>query len=218
MKWLRNMCVYSLVSLNMLLIALESRAFSLGYYVRAFQKYQIQEVTKLSMEQLTQIGSALIMYLLRGDNQILEPYFSQREILHMVDVYHLFRVVYILQGISLVVVILDGVYLVKKKLVMRQLSDLKKWLCLHYLLLGIGGFLYTQTDFTYVFYQFHELFFTNDLWLMNPETDLMIQMLPQGFFAQMATEIVLVWSGLILLIQLGIILWERQRIEKATRA
>ena len=36
---------------------------------------------------------------------------------------------------------------------------------------------------------FHEIFFTNDLWLFDPAEDYMIRMLPEGFFYDMALRI-----------------------------
>jgi len=44
-------------------------------------------------------------------------------------------------------------------------------------------------DFTSAFIKFHEMFFSNDLWLLNPMTDRLIQMLPEGFFLDMALSI-----------------------------
>ena len=41
-------------------------------------------------------------------------------------------------------------------------------------------------DFDGVFRRFHGLLFSNDLWLLNPETDLMIRMLPEQFFMSVA--------------------------------
>lgn len=35
-----------------------------------------------------------------------------------------------------------------------------------------------------LFVQMHEMLFTNDLWLMNPETDIIIRMMPQPLFEQ----------------------------------
>ena len=34
----------------------------------------------------------------------------------------------------------------------------------------------------------HELLFSNDLWLMNPETDVLIRMMPQALFERAAAE------------------------------
>lgn len=56
------------------------------------------------------------------------------------------------------------------------------------LFLGLAGLLALACalDFNRAFLAFHHLFFTNDLWLLNPATDLMIRLLPETFFAQVA--------------------------------
>ena len=46
-------------------------------------------------------------------------------------------------------------------------------------------------DFTTCFTVFHEIFFTNDLWIFDPQTDYMIRMLPEGFFFSMARKILI---------------------------
>ena len=42
----------------------------------------------------------------------------------------------------------------------------------------------TAGGFENLFVQMHELIFTNDLWLMNPDTDILIRMMPQPLFEQ----------------------------------
>ena len=50
-------------------------------------------------------------------------------------------------------------------------------------------------DFTRCFTIFHEMFFTNDLWMFDESTDYMIRMLPEGFFSDMVIRIVKVFVG-----------------------
>ena len=42
----------------------------------------------------------------------------------------------------------------------------------------------TAGGFEGLFVQMHEVLFANDLWLMNPETDIIIRMMPQPLFEQ----------------------------------
>ena len=54
-------------------------------------------------------------------------------------------------------------------------------------LAAAGGLAYYfSRDFHKAFTQFHHVFFTNDLWLLDPKTDLLINILPQGFFMDFA--------------------------------
>ena len=74
-----------------------------------------------------------------------------------------------------------------------------------------GGLI--ATDFNKYFVLFHEIFFDNDLWLLDPDTDLMIRMLPEGFFFDMVIRIGVIFIGSLLLLWGAGILW-RQTGEK----
>lgn len=52
-----------------------------------------------------------------------------------------------------------------------------------------GLFVYILSDFNRAFIGFHHLLFDNDLWLLNPESDWIIRLLPEGFFSDMAISI-----------------------------
>jgi integral membrane protein (TIGR01906 family) len=50
-----------------------------------------------------------------------------------------------------------------------------------------------NVDFTKYFTAFHELFFNNDLWLLDPKTDLLIVILQEQFFIDIAVRIFTVY-------------------------
>ena len=52
-------------------------------------------------------------------------------------------------------------------------------------LLGVWGFL----NFPGLFWTFHQVVFPNDLWLLNPQTDLLMALMPIRFFTWYAGEI-----------------------------
>ena len=62
--------------------------------------------------------------------------------------------------------------------------------------------LIVSTNFNKYFTLFHHVFFTNDLWILDPNTDLMIQMLPEAFFSGMALKILLSFIIYLSIIQL----------------
>ena len=45
------------------------------------------------------------------------------------------------------------------------------------------------TDFNKYFIIFHHIFFNNDLWMLNPDTDLLINIVPEPFFMDTAARI-----------------------------
>jgi integral membrane protein (TIGR01906 family) len=67
-------------------------------------------------------------------------------------------------------------------------------------------------NFESFFYQFHLLSFTNDLWLLDPATDYLIMLFPQGFWYDAAIFITLGTTAMALI--LGGSGWWRLRQEK----
>ncbi|MGO1372277.1 MAG: lipoprotein intramolecular transacylase Lit, partial [Senegalia sp. (in: firmicutes)] len=67
-------------------------------------------------------------------------------------------------------------------------------------------------DFNKYFTIFHEILFTNDLWLLNPKTDILIQMLPLDFFYSISIRILTYFIlQLIIIFLLGFILREKEK-------
>ena len=55
-----------------------------------------------------------------------------------------------------------------------------------------------STDFTRYFVIFHHIFFDNNLWILDPRTDLLINIVPEGFFMDTAARIAGVFCGSVL--------------------
>lgn len=183
-----------------LLSILQMYAFNANFYLDRFQEYNISAVTKIDMADLKRITTKLLDYLkdkeenlnmkIRVDGQI-EEVFGQREKQHMEDVKILFDKGFIVKNTSILLTV--GALLVllkqkKKKEILKSffyasVASLSAMLLLLILM---------KVDFFKYFTYFHEIFFTNDLWLLNIETDVLIQMLPLEFFIAISTRVV-VW-------------------------
>lgn len=72
-----------------------------------------------------------------------------------------------------------------------------------------------STDFTKYFVIFHHIFFNNDLWLLDPATDLLINIVPEPFFVDTASYIALVF-GISVAVIFGVSRWWLRR-EKRQR-
>ena len=118
-----------------------------------------------------------------------QDFFNERDRLHMRDVRNLF-----LGGIKV-----GGVCLIVAAAILtmfkKREKDWKRLFCRAYsialgvwLVIGVLLGIAFSIDFTTCFTIFHKLFFTNNLWIFNPETDYMIRMLPEGFFSDMAVS------------------------------
>lgn len=52
-------------------------------------------------------------------------------------------------------------------------------------------------DFDALFVLFHRLSFSNDLWLLNPQTDLLIRLMPLSYFIACAAAVAVGWLALV---------------------
>ena len=57
-----------------------------------------------------------------------------------------------------------------------------------------------STDFTKYFVIFHQIFFDNDLWILDARTDLLINIVPEPFFMDTAARIAMLVAGSVLCI------------------
>ena len=167
------------------------------FYKKEYQRYEVTEDHMMNYligkeEELS------VVTTVEGREQ---DFFNERDRLHMRDVRNLF-----LGGMKVGVICLAVAAVILavlrkreedwKRLYFRTYSiALSAWLVIG-VLLGIAF----RVDFTTCFTIFHKLFFTNNLWVFDPETDYMIRMLPEGFFSDMVIRISEVFGGVLLLI------------------
>lgn len=79
------------------------------------------------------------------------------------------------------------------------------------LLLCLTLVVWGLADFEGLFVRFHQTFFSNDLWLLNPQTDLLIRLMPTQFFVDWAAIIAGLWlTALVLATVIAGILCYRQ--------
>ena len=168
------------IILFILLYSIDFMAKDISYYNNFHNEYKIEEESGLSKEWIESASNSLVEFIKNGDKEVLKNHFNEKEISHMEDVYKLFkldRIVYI----SLFIITL-AVFLYKLfKNDFLFFRYVRKYILLAYIsvlsFLGICSLFFSES-----FIYFHKLFFNNDLWLLDYETDLMIRILPEEFF------------------------------------
>lgn len=118
------------------------------------------------------------------------PMFNQKEIDHMVDVKDLFTGLNSLQMAAYVIFIILIVVLT----ITNRMSSLTNsiYRALGVYLFVIGGIaVYAFIDFSGFWVIFHKVLFSNDLWLLNPNTDRMINMFPEVFFNRLVIRVMI---------------------------
>lgn len=163
-----------------------------GYFEREYAKYGVTETVNMTMKDLLDVTDQMMAYLQgkRDDlhvkttvGGVSREFFNAREIAHMEDVKGLFlNALALRRGCILIMALcLISLFLLK--------TDWKR-IFPQSILIGTGVFFgasallaaVISTDFNKYFIMFHHMFFHNDLWILNPATDLLINIVPEGFF------------------------------------
>lgn len=144
--------------------------------------------------------------------------FNAREIQHMEDCQRLFDLLRTLRlSLALAALILISMVLGWKEKPARRVGIAPMWIASLILIVPLAIFgVWAAIDFNSAFNFFHRLLFTNDLWLLNPETDLLIRICPSSMFASMGLRIAL-RAAVILLgvpLLLTILKWISDRVRK----
>lgn len=183
--------IYGIVfAVLLVLSSLTLSIFSVSYDASYFHEFQVQNdiprSTGRSQEELDAISRDTIVYLQTGETHLMRHY-SDRAQAHMVDVFGLFDLSRIIAFVSTA----GAGFLLFSDLKKRR-EGMVKGALLGFgvlLVLFLGIVLFGAWQWNTLFTRFHEIFFANDLWLLDPRTDLMIQMMPTPFFVGMAMEI-----------------------------
>lgn len=182
------------VGLMLLLTNVRVAATSTAVYEYSFSRYEAVAVTGVSRPELDRAAREIVAYFGSGHRADLaidvtvdgrtEPLFNRREVLHMRDVRELFQLVFQVQQfvIAFVALYVAGV-------VSRYRSAAVDYLARRAVIAGVGMVVALAlaaaallVGFQWLFTQFHLISFANDLWMLDPRTDRLIQMFPLGFW------------------------------------
>lgn len=197
--------------------------FNMSFYQEQFVKYQVAQEIGVNDADLNKSMKTVLDYLedKRADitvevtiNGSVETMFNEREMLHMEDVKTLYqnavKVAY--AGVISLLIIIWSIIDDRKKKKYTFIFSLKQGLLIAGFIIAAIG-IYAVADFNRFWIQFHQLFFSNDLWLLNPATDNMILMLPEGLFNALVFRIVLSIAGVVVVFAGGLFILERKKVE-----
>ncbi len=189
-----------------LCLSLQLFAFSMPFYKYEYNKLDVARSINISPDSLLSVTSHMLDYL-RGKEENLNirvvvggqerEFFNEREIAHMVDVKDLFiigiKARNTLVGLLFATFILLAL-LNNKKIVFAVYRNVLSGFIIAVAALTV----IVSINFDRAFRIFHKIFFTNDLWILDPNTDLLINIVPLNFFIDIATYILAVFTFLIL--------------------
>jgi len=198
------------------------------WFVSECEKYGCLEQVGISRADMSQVTVEMFEYLRGNVDSIRETkatingqedinYFNEKECLHMEDCRKLFSAGYALRRICiyvciamlilLVVMFRENISAVLHSLAVGMISGAAGMT----VILGIVATM-VAGDFYKYFTMFHEIFFDNDLWILDETTDRLLMVMPEQYFIDCVTRIGLIFFGfLVLLIVLSVV---RLRYEK----
>ena len=164
-----------------------------GLYQQGFEDYNISLRSGISQVDLRSVGAEIRRYFNSSEEPLSvrtrvygeeRDLFNPREVTHMRDVKGLIQKVYLvmqLAGAILVAGIIGGIiwYRGSSPDKLAMLFHWGGWLTLA-LVMGVG--LLALTGFDALFLKFHQISFSNDFWLLDPRTDYLLILFPQGFW------------------------------------
>lgn len=191
----------AVVPIILLLTDVQLVAYDRDYYKVEYAKYNVPDSIGMSLDNLMDSTEKLLLYLdnkrdnldFKGDFiKGEEEFFSQRDKHHMVDVKGLFAKGRYVRDISFVYALIIIFFMFWKKPAKNQLRRL---VCYGIAIAAAGIVpvllivVLMSIDFYKYFTIFHKIFFTNDLWLLDPAVDRLVNIFPQEFFTDMAFSI-----------------------------
>lgn len=190
-----------------------------------FLQYADPEITGVDVREYPGLAEKITAYLTGGVNSIqttlsvhgqVKEAFSEKELLHMQDVRNLFTLCHsIFLLCAAISVLMLALSFIRFRSILSVLAGSYIRVSLFIAAVGAALAVWAVIDFHSLFTLFHHVFFTNDLWLLNPKQDLLLQLMPTAFFADYAARIGLWWLLGAALIFLAALLYLKRRKRQA---
>lgn len=165
--------------------------FDINFYKNFYQKENLADYINTSSDNLINNTQNLLNYLNKKE-QLNTDWFSEKDILHMVDVQNLYTFSHNIMIYCLLTLIISTIIII---LILRGKSLLyitkifNKVLLLFIVLVG-GLSAVIAYNFNSFWIKFHTTLFSNDLWLLSPSESNLIKMVPEEFFISLITKII----------------------------
>lgn len=166
--------------------------FNLDFYKNFYLRENLAPSINTTDDELINNTTNLLEYL-TNKAELNTTWFSEKDILHMKDVRTLYNVSFNLMIFFIIIFILSTILiaLVYKNYTMFYITKTfnKALLAFIILIIVLAGII--SYNFNSFWIKFHQLLFSNDLWLLSPDESNLIKMVPEEFFISLITTIIL---------------------------
>ena len=166
--------------------------FDINFYKNFYQKENLASSIGTSSDNLINNTQNLLNYLNKKE-QLNTDWFSEKDILHMVDVQNLYTFSHNIMIYCLLTLIISTIIIIlilRGKSLVYITKIFNKVLLLFIVLVG-GLSVVIAYNFNSFWIKFHTTLFSNDLWLLSPSESNLIKMVPEEFFISLITKIII---------------------------
>jgi integral membrane protein (TIGR01906 family) len=188
---------------------IQAFSFDRDFYAEEYEKYDTAEYVGVSGGELEAATDVLLSYIQDGRDDIdleatvggqARQYYNEREKAHMVDVKALYQsaVSVMIWGSVIAAALFAACFVIwKRRALLPVLEGIYKTGIV--ILIAFAALaVWAAIDFNGFWVDFHLVFFRNDLWLLDPRTDLMIRMFSSGFFFDLVFRILALFLGVLI--------------------
>lgn len=181
--------------------AVTTSVFELDFYTKSQSKHQVAEKLNLSQQQVTEATIVSLLYtkgLVKDlvynteiDGEVVDLY-SKQDKEHMIDVKNLYAGAYyvLLAGIVGIFISMLTLVFLRKSFNTFSLTLLFNKVSFYALVFVGVVALFAFVSFDQFWTFFHKIFFRNDLWLMDYNKDLLVNIFPAGLFMDLVFKII----------------------------
>ena len=166
--------------------------FNLNFYKNFYSKGNLTANIGTTSDELINNTSNLLDYL-NGKAELNTSWFSEKDILHMKDVKTLYSVSFYTMIFFIAIFIISTILIIflYKNCTMFYITRTFNKTLLAFIVLIIVLASIISYNFNSFWIRFHQLLFSNDLWLLSPDESNLIKMVPEEFFISLITTIIL---------------------------
>ena len=166
--------------------------FNLDFYKNFYSKGSLTTNIGTTSDELINNTSNLLDYL-NGKAELNASWFSEKDILHMKDVQTLYNISFYTMIFFIAIFIISTILIIflYKNCTMFYITRTfnKTLLAFIVLIIVLAGVI--SYNFNSFWIKFHQLLFSNDLWLLSPDESNLIKMVPEEFFISLITTIII---------------------------
>lgn len=208
----------------LLLTIIDYNCFDESFYRKEYKQNDTCIATGMNEDDLWDTTTVLFDYLkdTRDDlnvehevNGTLREIFDTREKTHMVDVKNLYlKTIQVRNALVVIGCIFFALtfFLAKKDFIHHMYISYQRSVAM-LLCLIIAILIYAAIDFNSFWIQFHYLFFTNDLFFLDPNTEILINMVPEQFFFDLVIRIIIMFLISVIVLYVFFRILDKKRIK-----